>query len=61
MNWLIPTNANKTLEQTLSNATLAAENSAKIIQDIGVTASNVSTLALTLKTGTKAISMSYGI
>jgi len=61
MTWLIPTHATETLEQTLGNATIAANNSAKTVESLGYAASNVSTIVSTVNTGTKALSVGYGI
>jgi len=61
MTWLIPTHATETLEQTLGNATIAANNSAKTVESLGYAASNVSTIVSTVNTGTKALFVSYGV
>lgn len=61
MTWLVPTHATETLEQTLGNATIAANNSAKTVESLGYAASNLSTIASTVNTGTKALSVGYGI
>lgn len=57
--WLLPTHATSTLEQTLGNATIAAQNSVYGASVYG--ASNVSTFLSTVNTGTKALSVTYGI
>jgi len=61
MSWLVPTHATETLEQTLGNATIAANNSAKTVESLGFAASNFSTLVSTVNTGTKALSVGYGV
>lgn len=61
MPMLMPTYATETLEQTLGNATLAANSSVETAQSIGFAASNASTFLTTLNTGTKALSVGYGV
>lgn len=61
MTWLMPTHATETLEQTLGNATIAANNSAKTFQSLGYAASNASTFLSTVNTSTKALSVGYGV
>ena len=61
MTWMFPTHATETLEQTLGNATIAANNSVETVETIGYAASNVSTFVTTLNTGTKALSVGYGV
>ena len=53
-NLFFPTHATETLEQTLGNATRAANNSV-------YAASNASTFLTTVNTGTKALSVGYGV
>lgn len=60
MPWLVATNATETFEQTLSNATIAAENSAQTMESVGYAASNAA-LASTVNTGVKSLSLSYGV
>lgn len=57
--WLFPTHATETLEQTLGNATIAANTS--LILQLKYATFNISTLLTTLNTGTKAISVGYGV
>lgn len=61
MNWIFPTHATETLEQTLGNATIAANNSIETVETIGYAASNLSTFISTVNTGTKALSVGYGV
>ena len=56
-----PTHATETLEQTLGNATIAANKSVETAQSVGYAASNASTLMTTVNTGTKALSLGYGV
>ena len=56
-NFLFPTHATETLEQTLGNATIAASTSVEIAQSV----SNVSAFLTTVNTGTKVLSVSYGV
>lgn len=44
-----------------TNATAAADNSAKIVESIGYRTSNLSALASVVNTGTKPLSLGYGI
>jgi hypothetical protein len=60
MTWPLPTHATEMLEQTLGNATIAANSSVKTAEHCIYVASN-STFLSTLNTGTKALSVSYGI
>ena len=57
----MPTHATETLEQTLGNATIAANSSVETAQSIGYAASNASTFLTTVNTGTKALSVGYGV
>lgn len=57
----LPTHATATLEQTLGNATIAADNSVKLVENCVYGASNASTFLTTVNTGTKALSVGYGI
>lgn len=61
MPMFVPTYATETLEQTLGNATIAANSSVETAQSIGFAASNASTFLTTLNTGTKALSVGYGV
>jgi hypothetical protein len=61
MPFLFPTHATETLEQTLGNATLAANTSAETAQSLGYAASNASSFLTTVNTGTKAFSVGYGV
>ena len=61
MSMLFPTHATETLEQTLGNATIAANKSVETAQSVGYAASNASTLLTTVNTGTKALSFGYGV
>jgi hypothetical protein len=61
MTWLIQTYATETIEQTLGNATIAANNSAKTVESLGYAASNASTFLSTVNNGTKALSVGYGV
>ena len=61
MTWLLPTHATETLEQTLGNATIAADKSVEAAQSAAYIASNTSTFLTTLNTGTKALSVGYGV
>ena len=58
-NLLFPTHATKTLEQTLGNATIAANTSVETAQSVGYAATNASTFLTTVNTGTKALSVGY--
>jgi hypothetical protein len=60
-NFLFPTHATETLEQTLGNATIAANTSVETAQSIGYAASNASTILTTANTGIKALSVGYGV
>ena len=53
-NFLFPTHATETLEQTLGNPTIAANNSVYV-------ASNPSAFLTTINSGTKALSVGYGV
>ena len=61
MTWLFPTHATETLEQTVGNATIAADKSVEAAQSAAYIASNTSTFLTTLNTGTKALSVGYGV
>ena len=61
MRMFMPTYATETLEQTLGNATIAANYSVQTAQSIGFAASNASTFLRTLNTGTKYLSVGYGV
>lgn len=61
MTWLLPTHATETLEQTLGNATIAADKSVEAAQSAAYIASNTSTFLTTLNTGTKALFVGYGV
>ena len=61
MTWIFPTHATDTLEQTLGNATIAATKSAETAQSMGYAAANTSTFLTTVNTGTKALSLGYGV
>ena len=61
MPMFFPTHATETLEQTLGNATIAANKSVETAQSVGYAASNASTLMTTVNTGTKALSLGYGV
>lgn len=60
-NFLFPTHATETLEQTLGNATIAANTSVETAQSVGYAASNASAFLTTVNTGTKALSVGYGV
>ena len=51
----------ETLEQALGNATIAADKSAEAVQSAAYIASNTSVFLTTLNTGTKALSVGYGV
>ena len=57
----MPTHATETLEYTLGNATLAAENSVSAVSTATQAAGNLTAVATTLNSGTKALSFGYGI
>lgn len=63
MPFLIPTHATEMLEQTLGNATIAANNAKSVgfIASNGFCASNASSFLTTVNSGTKALSLGYGI
>ena len=61
MTWLLPTHATETLEQTLGNATVAADNSVQTVESIGYAASNTSAILTSVNTGAKALSLGYGV
>lgn len=61
MPMFLPTHATETLEQTLGNATIAANKSIETSQSLGYAASNASALLTTVNTGAKALSVGYGI
>ena len=62
-NLFFPTHATETLEQTLGNLTIAANTSVETAQSVGYAyaASNASTFLTTVNTGTKALSVGYGV
>ena len=57
MTWLLPAHTTETLEQTLGNATIIADKSI----EAAYIASNTSAFLTTLNTGTKALSVGYGV
>lgn len=58
---LFPTHATETLERTLGNAMIAAHTSVETAQSVGYVASNASAFLTTVNTGTKALSIGYGV
>jgi len=61
MTLLLPTHATETLEQTLGNATIAADKSVEAARSASYIASNTSGFLTTLNTGIKALSVGYGV
>ena len=55
------TYATETLDQTLGNVTIAANTSVETAQSVGYAASNASTFLTIVNTGTKALSLGYGV
>lgn len=55
-NFIFPTYATETLEQTLGNARIAANTSFETAKSVGYTASNASTFLTTVNPGAKALS-----
>lgn len=56
-----PTHATEMLEQTLGNVTIAAHTSVGTAQSVGYAVCNNSTFLTTINTGTKALSLGYGL